>query len=53
MCNGTISHKPNGNGGFGYDPIFDCNGKSFAELTAEEKTKSATEELLYASYRLN
>ena len=39
ICNGTISHIPNGNGGFGYDPIFDCNGKSFAELTAEEKDK--------------
>ena len=39
ICNGTISHTPNGNGGFGYDPIFDCNGKSFAELTAEEKDK--------------
>ena len=39
ICNGTISHAPNGNGGFGYDPIFDCNGKSFAELTAEEKDK--------------
>lgn len=39
ICNGTISHTPNGNGGFGYDPIFDFNGKSFAELTAEEKDK--------------
>ena len=39
ICNGTISHTPNGNGGFGYDPIFDINGKSFAELTAEEKDK--------------
>ncbi len=39
ICNGTISQTPNGNGGFGYDPIFDYNGKSFAELSADEKDK--------------
>lgn len=39
VCNGTISHSPNGNGGFGYDPIFDYDGKSFAELSADEKDK--------------
>lgn len=38
-CNGEISTEPNGNGGFGYDPVFLCNGKSFGELTSEEKDK--------------
>lgn len=39
ICSGTISDTPNGNGGFGYDPIFEYNGKSFAELSADEKDK--------------
>lgn len=37
ICNGKISLEPSGCGGFGYDPVFMCNGKSFAELSAEEK----------------
>lgn len=37
-CFGTISEKPIGTSGFGYDPIFlTDNGKSFAQLTADEK----------------
>ncbi|WP_444657889.1 RdgB/HAM1 family non-canonical purine NTP pyrophosphatase [Caproiciproducens sp. R2] len=36
-CAGTIAFVPEGEGGFGYDPIFLVNGKSFAQLTAEEK----------------
>ncbi|MCQ2513525.1 MAG: XTP/dITP diphosphatase [Ruminococcus sp.] len=36
-CFGEIAFEPNGNGGFGYDPVFMCNGKNFAELSAEEK----------------
>ncbi len=36
-CNGTIAFEPFGDGGFGYDPVFMYNGKSYAQLTAEEK----------------
>lgn len=37
-CDGFISESPVGNGGFGYDPVFMTDsGKSFAELTSEEK----------------
>ncbi len=36
-CAGTIAFAPEGEGGFGYDPVFLVNGKSFAQLTAEEK----------------
>lgn len=36
-CNGSIATEPKGNGGFGYDPLFLYNGKSFAELTGAEK----------------
>jgi len=38
-CAGTIGFEPQGSDGFGYDPIFFVNGKSFAQLTAEEKDK--------------
>lgn len=36
---GYIATEPSGNGGFGYDPIFiaEETGRSFAEMTADEK----------------
>ncbi len=39
ICEGRITEKVYGNGGFGYDPIFFVEkfGKTFAELTADEK----------------
>ncbi len=37
ICEGVIAFEPHGNGGFGYDPVFLCGGKSYAQLTAEEK----------------
>ena len=36
-CVGEIAFEPSGEGGFGYDPIFLYEGKSFAFLTPEEK----------------
>lgn len=38
-CEGCITEKPAGSGGFGYDPIFFVEkfGKTFAELKPEEK----------------
>ena len=38
-CYGEIAKKPEGDGGFGYDPIFLFNGKSFGNFTDEEKDK--------------
>ena len=40
-CEGEISTKPKGVSGFGYDPVFYFPeyGKTFAELTSEEKNK--------------
>ena len=38
-CEGTIGYQKKGEGGFGYDPLFMVNGKSFAEMSAEEKDK--------------
>lgn len=36
-CNGKIAFEPHGDGGFGYDPIFMCGNRCYAELSAEEK----------------
>ncbi len=38
-CFGKIAYKPNGDGGFGYDPIFLYNGVSFGKVSADEKDK--------------
>lgn len=40
-CEGVIADRPRGRKGFGYDPIFlvPSLGKTFAELTPEEKTR--------------
>lgn len=36
-CEGEIAFEADGEGGFGYDPVFVHEGKSFAAMTAEEK----------------
>lgn len=36
-CNGEIAYEHQGENGFGYDPVFLVNGKSFAQLPKEEK----------------
>ena len=40
-CEGVILREPKGESGFGYDPLFyfEKYGKTFAELTMEEKNK--------------
>lgn len=38
-CFGKIAYEPDGDGGFGYDPIFLYNGVSFGKVSAEEKDK--------------
>ncbi len=41
VCEGIITRKPCGKGGFGYDPVFyyDPLGKTFAEISLEEKNQ--------------
>ena len=36
---GMITQTPRGNEGFGYDAIFDLNGRTLAELSLEEKSR--------------
>lgn len=38
-CHGHIGFKRDGNAGFGYDPLFIINGKSFGKYEGEEKDK--------------
>ena len=40
-CEGTIAHAPNGDNGFGYDPVFFYPPlkKTFAQLTMQEKSR--------------
>jgi XTP/dITP diphosphohydrolase len=38
-CEGAIGYEKKGESGFGYDPLFMVDGKSFAEMSAEEKDK--------------
>ena len=39
ILSGIITTSPRGDNGFGYDPVFEVDGKTLAELSFEEKTK--------------
>ncbi|MDY6775159.1 MAG: XTP/dITP diphosphatase [Halobacteria archaeon] len=36
---GRITHEKRGDGGFGFDPIFEHDAKTFAEMSSEEKNE--------------
>lgn len=38
-CTGKIGYEEKGTNGFGYDPIFMYDGRSLAEMTADEKNE--------------
>lgn len=38
-CEGTIAKAPQGENGFGYDPVFIYGGKSFADMSKSEKNE--------------
>ena len=37
VCEGVIGRECRGEGGFGYDPVFYVDGRSYSEMTGEEK----------------
>lgn len=39
MIEGVITRSPRGHEGFGYDPIFELDGRTLAELSLEEKSR--------------
>jgi len=50
-CVGELIHERNGEGGFGYDPLFrHPSGKTFAEMT--EKEKNAVSHRAVASVKM-
>lgn len=49
-CFGQISKCIKGDDGFGYDPIFELNGKSFAEIKLEEKNKISHRGLAFKKF---
>lgn len=36
---GVIADAPRGRGGFGYDPVFEVDGRTLAEMTVDEKNQ--------------
>jgi len=48
---GRIITFPRGNGGFGYDPIFEVDGQTLAELPLEEKSRISHRGLALTSFR--
>jgi XTP/dITP diphosphohydrolase len=51
-CEGVIGYEPKGENGFGYDPVFYVNNKSFGEMTDIEKDAvSHRAKALQALYR--
>lgn len=37
VLDGIIAQRPKGHGGFGYDPVFEVEGRTLAEMGVEEK----------------
>jgi XTP/dITP diphosphohydrolase len=48
---GRIVTAPRGRGGFGYDPIFEVEGRTLAELPIEEKSRISHRALALTAFR--
>ena len=49
VLDGIIAKRPKGHGGFGYDPVFEVEGRTLAEMGVEEKnTLSHRARAIYA-----
>lgn len=50
-CEGTIAERPRGHGGFGYDPVFLCGARTFAEMPGAEKAAVSHRAVAMAALR--
>jgi XTP/dITP diphosphohydrolase len=48
---GTVIDAMRGAGGFGYDPIFEIEGRTLAELTVEEKNRVSHRAMALGAFR--
>lgn len=48
---GRITTAPRGTGGFGYDPIFEVDGKTLAEIPLDKKSKISHRALALTAFR--
>ena len=48
---GKIVAVPRGSGGFGYDPIFEVEGRTLAELPLDEKSRTSHRALALTAFR--
>ena len=48
---GRITRSPRGSGGFGYDPIFEWEGRTLAELPLDEKSTISHRAIALTSFR--
>jgi len=51
IIHGTVIDAMKGAGGFGYDPIFEIEGRTLAELSVEEKNRISHRALALAAFR--
>lgn len=48
---GVISRKERGEGGFGFDPVFEVDGRTFAEIPMEEKNNLSHRRRAFENFR--
>lgn len=50
VVRGRIATEERGDGGFGYDPVFEVDGRTFAEMTSEEKNRVSHRKRAFSAF---